>query len=752
MKKFSSLSLLFLLTGCLTQNPIIELAPSAPTSLTVSPVSPSNDTTPTIRGVTSSDVAVVLYAAPGCMGSAVASGQAGNSGQFSLTSGELPTGSYNFSVRASNARGSICSSQTVAYNLTASPPVASVSKDPASPALIRSTDTVNFIVEYTDADEVNLTSTDILISDTGTVACADVTVTDGTTSTPHVTIGNCTGDGTFGIAVGAGTATNLAGSSLASNLSSTVTVDNTGISTATFDPPAGTYKTMPSSLEITFPEAFSGLGVGDFAINGTCSIKPNITLLQTTSSTGTITLSAPTCAAGETVEITLNFAGIEDGAGNVGTGQLVTTYTIDAVGPTSATFNPGTGSINAIPGSIDVTFSEDINSDSLFDTSFQVSGDCVAKPEVTLGEASGATVPITLSGGNCVHGNELTITIDLKSVEDAMGSPGSGTTIVQYIFDTVQPTPTSITPLDGTVGSVPTTVTVNFDEVIDIASISDNELKISGDCSVDVTPKLISEDSGTTMEFELLGLSCTTHGHSLTVTLDGVDIKDSAGNSGTSQISATYIVDKNGPSVDSVSHAPGKVNGIPTPITFTFTESLEEGSVSIDDFTLSGSCDYLPNSLSVSDKTGNTVEISLSSVTCDEGENLNISVELTGIKDIYDNFGESSHTITYTQDGVKPLVQSFTLNTTVTPFVGTLTFNEDIKAPVELSDFDVSSNLCSSVDLENFQVSSAVVTFDLTASCDPTGEVIVTLKEGSVEDEAGNTSSGTPSVIYTAPP
>lgn len=752
MKKISSLSLLFLLTGCLTQNPIIELAPSAPTSLTVSPVSPSNDTTPTIRGVTSSDVSVVLYAAPGCMGSAMAAGQAGNSGQFSLTSGELPTGLYNFSVRASNARGSICSSETVAYNLTATPPVASVSKDPASPALIRSTDTVNFIVEYTDAEEVNLTSTDILISDTGTVACADITVTDGTTSTPHVTIGNCTGDGTFGIAVAAGTATNLAGSSLASNMSSTVTVDNTGISTATFDPPAGTYNTMPSSLEITFPEAFSGLGVGDFAINGTCSIKPNITLLETTSTTGTITLSAPVCAAGETVEITLDFAGIEDGAGNVGTGQLVTTYTIDAVGPTSATFNPGTGSINAIPATIDVTFSEDINPSSLFGTSFSVTGTCGTLPTVGLGPVSGDTAQITLSGGACTNTQNFDISIDLSTVEDSMGSAGSGTANATYTFDDVGPLVTSITPATGTVGAAPTSVTVNFGEEVHLASVDGTDVAITGTCGAGVTASLTSVASGTSMSFDLLGVACT-HGQTLIVTFDGTSITDAAGNAGTGSESVTYTVDTSGPTILSVSPATSTVGSIPASVTFTFSEDVEPATINVvDDFTLAGSCSTPPTK-TLGTITGPDVTVNLSGASCLHNETVILTAESSGITDMFGNVGVGSEVVTYTLDSVKPVAGAFTPGSQLgIPATVSVSFDEDIKASsVDVGDFVVTAPLCTGVVISNISVTGATITFDLAATCASNDTVDISINGAAVTDLADNAGSGSATVTYTKP-
>jgi hypothetical protein len=69
---------------------------------------------------------------------------------------------------------------------------------------------VSYTVTYTGADTVNLTSGDVTLNKTGT-ADGIVSVSNGTTTTPTVTISSITGDGTLGISIVPGTSSDTAG-------------------------------------------------------------------------------------------------------------------------------------------------------------------------------------------------------------------------------------------------------------------------------------------------------------------------------------------------------------------------------------------------------------------------------------------------------------------------------------------------------------------------------------------------------------
>ncbi|MEE6249856.1 MAG: hypothetical protein VX583_05615 [Bdellovibrionota bacterium] len=83
-----------------------------------------------------------------------------------------------------------------------------------------------FNITITGADEINLSSSDITVNSTG-LSCNSPVVTNGTSSTPSVSISNCTGDGTLSITVNAAIASHSSGkSSPATSESAVATITN----------------------------------------------------------------------------------------------------------------------------------------------------------------------------------------------------------------------------------------------------------------------------------------------------------------------------------------------------------------------------------------------------------------------------------------------------------------------------------------------------------------------------------------------
>src|SRR5690606_2411635 len=139
-----------------------------------------------------------------------------------------------------------------------------------------------------------------------------------------------------------------------------------------------------------------------------------------------------------------------------------------------------------------------------------------------------------------------------------------------------------------------TSVTVTFDEEVLLTSVSGSALQIGGTCGPGVTASVTSTASGTSMEFELLGVSCTD-GQTLIVTFDGSDITDEAGNIGSLIVSETYTVDASGPSIVAATPVSGTVSSIPASVTFTFSEDVDPLTVNVyDDFAFAGSCSPPP--------------------------------------------------------------------------------------------------------------------------------------------------------------
>jgi hypothetical protein len=154
---------------------------------------------------------------------------------------------------------------------------------------------VTYPVTYSDTIfllSVNLSSDDITLNTTGS-AMGSVAVTNGTSSTPTVTISNITGDGTLGISIDAGTATDLIGNSAAAAGPST-TFDVVNNETVWVDFSAGGGGTGTELAPFnTLADGVSGVPTG-----GLISITPG-----TTTETARITKATRLLALGGTVRL-----------------------------------------------------------------------------------------------------------------------------------------------------------------------------------------------------------------------------------------------------------------------------------------------------------------------------------------------------------------------------------------------------------------------------------------------------------------
>lgn len=181
-------------------------------------------------------------------------------------------------------------------------------------------------------------------------------------------------------------------------------------------------------MDVNFDETLDSASVGtaDFAMTGTCSVQPTLSISSATGNVVTVGLSGATCANGETSILNVTASGITDTAGNAGTGTPSVTYTVDSVGPTISSFTPSTG---APPTSVDVTFSENLDSSSVAVTDFTLSGTCPA----TLNSTSVLNNVVTLSiSATCLSGETVIIDINGSSVTDTVGNTGTGTGSVTF--------------------------------------------------------------------------------------------------------------------------------------------------------------------------------------------------------------------------------------------------------------------------------------------------------------------------------
>jgi formylglycine-generating enzyme required for sulfatase activity len=162
---------------------------------------------------------------------------------------------------------------------------------------------VHFDLTYDGTSTVNLTPADVTLLSSGT-AIGTVTVSNGTTNHPTVTIGSIVGNGTLGISIVAGTSFDLAGNSdLGAGASATVAVTNVGPTLTIGEPSLTETETEPFGFPITYQGAnlvnltandviliFSGTATGIVSVSNGTSQSPFVTV-SSVSGSGTLGIS-----------------------------------------------------------------------------------------------------------------------------------------------------------------------------------------------------------------------------------------------------------------------------------------------------------------------------------------------------------------------------------------------------------------------------------------------------------------------------
>ncbi len=637
---------------------------------------------------------------------------------------------------------------------TTAAPTLSVSVPSAS--LVNATSAaVTFVVTYSGATTINLLPASVILNKTGTATCATKTVANGTTSTPTVSLSGCTGAGTVGITISAGTAyAQLPGNTTtSSSASGTFTIDNTGIGSAIYSPVTGTYVMIPTSVTITFPETITGSSVtaADFAVTGTCNTLPVLAVASTVGATATISLTGALCTVGQTTIVTTNFVGILDAAGNAGAGSNTLTYTLDDVGPNSATFSSVTSSVSMIPSSVAVTYNESVLASSVTSIDFAITGTCTTLPTVSVTSVSGAVANLSLAGAACTLNQTVILTADLSGVSDLTSNLGTGSFSATYTFDNVGPALQSFTPASASFTTLPTSVSFTFGENLLSSSVIAGDLVVTGTCSTLPTSSVTSV-AGATVTFGISGAICSL-AQTVDVALNGSDVTDAAGNLGTGASTATYTFDNVGPVATSTSPTTGTVNAIPASITFSFDEALFASSVATTDMTISGTCTTLPTG-ALTSVAGAAATFSLSGASCTHGQSVTATVNGASVTDTAGNAGSGTALSNFTIDTVGPTpsaIAPVSGNRNTMPASITVAFDEAIlSASVAPSDLGISGT-CSTLPTSSVtSVIGSTVTFGVSAATCSEGQTLIITSLGSnFSDLAGNAGSNNQVTTYT---
>ncbi|WP_255988624.1 Ig-like domain-containing protein [Chitinolyticbacter albus] len=219
-----------------------------------------------------------------------------------------------------------------------------------------------------------------------------------------------------------------------------------------------------TTVTITFSEAITGLTAADFTVaNGTLG-----TLASSDGGiTWTATLTPSINVAGSSNLITLNNTGLQDLAGNAGTGSTDSNnYAVDTLRPTATVVVTDTALVAGETTTVSVTFSEAVT--GLTTADFTVANGMLSGLSSSDG---GITWTATLTPTANVTDASNLITLDNTGVQDGAGNSGTGSTDSNnYALDTQPPTIASVSvPANGSyVAGQNLDFTVNFDDVVTV--------------------------------------------------------------------------------------------------------------------------------------------------------------------------------------------------------------------------------------------------------------------------------------------
>ena len=438
------------------------------------------------------------------------------------------------------------------------------------------------------ASAITISDTALGISDTATVTFIFTEAVTGFTTAdltaPKAALSNLTtGDG--GITWTATLTPNATIS--ASNL---ITLDYTGIvdisgNTGTSSATSGNYAvdtvrpTLASSITIsnnalrvgdtatvtfTFSEAVTGFTTADLS-------APSGALSNLASGDGGVTWTATLTPAASTTDasnvITLDYTGIIDVAGNVGSGTANSgNYGVDTARPALASAITISDTALGIGDSATVTlvFTEAVTG---FTTADLTAPNAVLS-NLTTGDG-GVTWTATLTPSASTTAASNVITLDYTGIADAAGNTGASTANSgNYAVDTARPTATVVLADTALQAGETSSVTLTFSEAVSGLTLADISVA-NGALSA-----LSSGDGGLTWTATFTPTAGVTDATNV-ITLDNTGVADAAGNAGSgSTDSSNYTVATLRP-LASISVADSALQaGETSTVTLTFSEAV----------------------------------------------------------------------------------------------------------------------------------------------------------------------------------
>ncbi|WGO93662.1 Ig-like domain-containing protein [Pseudomonas viciae] len=565
---------------------------------------------------------------------------------------------------------------------------------------------------------------------------ADLSVTNGSLSGLS-TSDNITYTATFTPSAGVSDATNLI------TLNNTGVVDgagNTGSGTTDSNNyavdtlrPTATIVVADTALSvgetslvtITFSEAVSGFDNSDLSI-------ANGTLSAVSSSDGGITWTAtftPALGVSDTSNlIVLNNTGVNDGAGNTGSGTTNSNnYQVDTNVPTATIVIADTTLSIGETSVITVTFNSAVSG---FDNAdLTVSNGTLSTMSSTDG---GVTWTATFTPSVSISDTSNVITLDNTGLINGAGNAGVGTTDSNnYAVDTVRPTATIVVADTAIAAGETSLVTITFSEAV--TAFTSADLTVANG----VISGLSSSDGGITWTATFTPTGGVTDTSNV-ISLNSGGIVDLAGNlnvGGTD--SNNYALDTERPTATIVLSDSVLKPGETAQVTITFSEAVtgfSNADLSVANGTLSA--------VSSSDGGLTWTATFTPTLGVTDASNL-ITLDNTGVSDAAGNTG------TGTTDSANYVVETQVPTATIVVADSALQIGETSQVTITFSEavsgFDNSDLTISNGTLSNVSSTDGGVTW--TATFTPSASItdtsnLISLDTSGVVNASGNSGVG----------
>ncbi|UVM61685.1 Ig-like domain-containing protein [Pseudomonas sp. B21-010] len=481
-----------------------------------------------------------------------------------------------------------------------------------------------------------------------------------------------------------------------------------------------------SLVTITFSEAVSGFDNSDLSI-------ANGTLSAVSSSDGGITWTAtftPNLGVSDASNlIVLNNTGVNDGAGNTGTGTTSSNnYAIDTNVPTATIVVADTSLSIGETTVVTVTFNEAVSG---FDNSdLTISNGTLSTMSSTDG---GVTWTATFTPSASISDTSNVITLDNTGLINGAGNAGVGTTDSNnYAVDTVRPTATIVVADTAIAAGETSLVTITFSEAV--TAFTSADLTVANG----VISGLSSSDGGITWTATFTPTAGVTDTSNV-ISLNSGGIVDLAGNAnvGTTD-SNNYALDTERPTATIVLADSNLSVGETSLVTITFSEAVsgfDNSDLSIANGTLSA----------VSSSDGGLTWTATFTPTLGVRDTSNLIIlNNTGVSDAAGNTGTgTTNSANYAIDTQVPTATIVVADTSLS--IGetsqvTITFNEAVSG-FDNSDLTISNGTLSNVSSSDGGV-TWTATFTPSASISDTSNLI-TLDNTGVVNVSGNAGVGT---------